>query len=314
MLIVCPSCTTSYMIEPASLGPAGRNVRCARCRETWFAHPPEPDEPVDAFVDGVIAEAEMAERSPPTWPPAHEPGDFAARADSPRDPYEARTAEPPPPVRLAEAPSLVPPIPERIEPGEPTEPAEAREAGRHAPLQIDHMPLPEPAPTPEEPEAFAVRRRRLHSKREKARRSSRWTAIVLVLLAFNVALVGARSEVVRYLPQTASLFAAIGLPVNLRQLSFEDVRVTRDGQSGTPMLSIEGKIVSKAAKAVEVPRLRFAARNAKGQEIYTWTARPERKTLGPGETLAFRSFAKPPDDAIDIVVRFFNAQDAGGGT
>ena len=30
------------------------------------------------------------------------------------------------------------------------------------------------------------------------------------------------------LPQTASLFAAIGLPVNLRQLDFEDVHITRE--------------------------------------------------------------------------------------
>lgn len=56
MLIFCPSCTTSYMIELASLGPGGRYVRCARCRETWFVNPPQVDEPVGAFVSGVIAE------------------------------------------------------------------------------------------------------------------------------------------------------------------------------------------------------------------------------------------------------------------
>ena len=184
---------------------------------------------------------------------------------------------------------------------------------------IDHMPAPEPMPdvvsepASEPAESFAARRRRLQNKRQNSRRSSRWTAIVLVLFALNVALIGARSEVVRYLPQTASLFAAVGLPVNLRQLTFEGVRVTRDTQSGSPMLSIEGKIVSKASRTVEVPRLRFAARNAQGREVYSWTARPERSTLQPGESLTFRSFAKPPKDAVDILVRFFNAQDATGG-
>ena len=48
-----------------------------------------------------------------------------------------------------------------------------------------------------------------------------------MLVAFNVALVGARNEVVRYLPQTASLFAAIGLPVNLRNLKFENVKISK---------------------------------------------------------------------------------------
>ena len=58
MLIVCPSCATSYVIEPASVGPAGRAVRCARCKTVWFAGGPKSASAVTAFVDGVIAEAE----------------------------------------------------------------------------------------------------------------------------------------------------------------------------------------------------------------------------------------------------------------
>ncbi len=37
MLIVCPSCATSYDVEPASLGANGRQVRCVRCRTVWRA-------------------------------------------------------------------------------------------------------------------------------------------------------------------------------------------------------------------------------------------------------------------------------------
>jgi len=39
MLIVCPSCQTSYDVTAASLGEAGRSVRCVRCQEVWFATP-----------------------------------------------------------------------------------------------------------------------------------------------------------------------------------------------------------------------------------------------------------------------------------
>src|SRR5271169_435967 len=39
MQIVCPHCSTSYGINPASLGEAGRTVRCSRCKETWQARP-----------------------------------------------------------------------------------------------------------------------------------------------------------------------------------------------------------------------------------------------------------------------------------
>jgi hypothetical protein len=63
-----------------------------------------------------------------------------------------------------------------------------------------------------------------------------------------------------------------------------------------------------------VPRLRFAARNATGQEVYTWTALPSRSILGPGETLDFHSrLASPPADASDVMVRFFTAQDVEAG-
>src|SRR5271154_3783325 len=39
MHIVCPHCTTSYAIDLATLGAAGRTVRCSRCKEVWLARP-----------------------------------------------------------------------------------------------------------------------------------------------------------------------------------------------------------------------------------------------------------------------------------
>src|SRR5690349_3413970 len=39
MHIVCPHCTTSFAIKLATLGAAGRNVRCSRCKEVWLARP-----------------------------------------------------------------------------------------------------------------------------------------------------------------------------------------------------------------------------------------------------------------------------------
>jgi predicted Zn finger-like uncharacterized protein len=314
MLIVCPSCATSYMIDPASVGSGGRMVRCARCRTTWFAGAATAENDVNAFVDSVIAEAESdtgAGAMPPGalpdngTPPA---GDFSFQSVPGGDMPEASPEWPPaeqaapehlPPmpefavagdetVPITDAPSLVPPIEHMLEPGAP-----------HA------------APDSDDVESFAARRKRLQTKRKTLRRSSRWTALILVLFAFNVALVGARNEVVRYLPQTASLFALIGMPVNLRHLKFDNVRITKEMQDGVTILMVEGNIVSASDKAVEVPRLCFAARNASGQEIYTWMLKPERSILGAGESLKFQSrLASPPPDASDVMVRFFTAADA----
>ncbi|MGC1574232.1 MAG: zinc-ribbon domain-containing protein, partial [Pseudolabrys sp.] len=59
MLIVCPNCSTSYTIEPGSLGSAGRTVRCARCKTTWFADT-SPAE-MTALADGAIDESDAHE-------------------------------------------------------------------------------------------------------------------------------------------------------------------------------------------------------------------------------------------------------------
>jgi predicted Zn finger-like uncharacterized protein len=40
MLIVCPSCTSEYAIDPAYLRPAGRKLRCASCRDVFFVDAP----------------------------------------------------------------------------------------------------------------------------------------------------------------------------------------------------------------------------------------------------------------------------------
>src|SRR3954463_3594044 len=52
--IVCPHCTTSYAINAAALGEAGRTMRCARCKELWLARPEDA-------IEAVAAERVMAE-------------------------------------------------------------------------------------------------------------------------------------------------------------------------------------------------------------------------------------------------------------
>src|SRR6476619_5473409 len=64
MLIVCPSCATSYDLAPTSLSPNGRQVRCARCRTVWNAQMRHADKQLDAAADQLAsARLEPARRS-----------------------------------------------------------------------------------------------------------------------------------------------------------------------------------------------------------------------------------------------------------
>ena len=123
-----------------------------------------------------------------------------------------------------------------------------------------------------------------------------------------------RADVVRLAPQTASLYAAIGLPVNLRGLAFENVTSVKEQRDGVTVLVVEGTIVSASASAVEVPRLRIALRGEAGNEVYVWTAAPNRSILAPGETLPFRTrLASPPPEGRDVLVRFEQRREVDNG-
>jgi predicted Zn finger-like uncharacterized protein len=144
LIVVCPTCATTYEIDRSALGAAGRKVRCSRCKATWFAL---------AVKAGAVH--------------AH---DFGAEPDAPIEH-----------AIVIDAPSLVPPL-------------------GHGPLAGDEF-------------AESVVPRRPWQRRPPNGYGARWIALLLLLSAAAVAVIGARAEVVRYVPRTASLFAAIGLPV-----------------------------------------------------------------------------------------------------
>jgi hypothetical protein len=74
-------------------------------------------------------------------------------------------------------------------------------------------------------------------------------------------------------------------------------------------------IVGQTRKAVEIPRLRFAVRDAQGAEIYAWNAVLEQTVLHPGERAVFKSrLASPPAEGRNIDIRFFNRRDIAGGS
>jgi predicted Zn finger-like uncharacterized protein len=72
MVIVCPSCASEYIIDPARLGAEGRTVRCASCRTTWFvtAEAEQSSADPDALLSDVPAQSSWgtADRAPETGP------------------------------------------------------------------------------------------------------------------------------------------------------------------------------------------------------------------------------------------------------
>src|SRR5262249_37425557 len=198
--------------------------RCARCRATWFASVAELALPMGQ--DGTE----------PTAPATDEHREAEQEEQAPGDAEDA--AADPTSLIIANAPSLVPAL--------------AHENGTGAATGPDI-------------ETLAARRERQAAGKSKRRRRS-WPGlptIILVLAGVLAALVNWRAAVVSFVPQTAGLFSSIGLPVNLRGLSLDDVKTT-ETHEGVTVLVVDGTIANLTRQPLEVPRLRFAVRNAAG--------------------------------------------------
>src|SRR5215203_3192799 len=247
MLIVCPSCASEYMIEPAQIGADGRMVRCAACRDTFFVGG-EPE-----LTEEELAETEefhaFLEKQPNAWPAADEP--LAVEAESAR----SEPAAGPAPARLRQ--------------------------------RLPTIPLAALARLAAMPKAPVL-------------------ALILVGLVGGAVL--GRERIVAAAPATARLYAATHLAVNPLGLDLKGVRseLVLNGQD--QLLVVEGEILNRRGRDVEVPSLRLTVRGPDGLELYTWTNEPPRKTLAPAETARFRArLASPPAEGREVLVRFAHA-------
>lgn len=139
-------------------------------------------------------------------------------------------------------------------------------------------------------------------------------AFGLTLLAALPLVCLARTSVVRVVPQTAALFARVGLPVNLRGIEIRDVvAFSNPGEEGRPPeLVVEGDLVGVARSDSPVAPLAVEIRDAGGRPIRTFSVPAPRTVLGSAETARFRaSLPMPPSEGRAVVLRFAHARAAG---
>lgn len=171
-------------------------------------------------------------------------------------------------------------------------------------------------PEAQEAETFAPARapKRKPGARRAGRGPSPATVVAALGLCALTLLVAGRNAVVRAAPGMASLYAHIGLPVNVRGLEIGHVTSVEEMESGVPMLMVSGEIGNVAGRVVDVPRLRLAVLAGDGRELYAWTTVAGRTELAQGETVVFRArLASPPAEGRRIAVRFLNPSDLPHG-
>ncbi len=149
-------------------------------------------------------------------------------------------------------------------------------------------PLPEPAPTysgaDNDYDAFA------HEPPFRARRNParRWT--IAAVTAGALMLIATLALVFGNLP---SFVAMLGLPLGGGETPLKFVNLKRpdrrDLPNGSELFAIGGQVKNPTAQRQSVPDIRAELRDASDRLVYSWTIKPDQRTLAPGGSMNFDS-------------------------
>lgn len=311
MLIVCPSCASRYEIDPEKLGSGGRKVRCRACSFQWFAHGEGNPAAGTPPSDGAVATVQESRFQ------AEEPQPAVMRADQNATDFVeqewARAGESDPAVAgalVAQEPAAHDPVVQEMA-GDAAPPlSEVTADATSAADAVLEMPVaaarPKPARGMRKKLSFrpAFRLPRLVPAGLSRSVFSPGT-IILGGVAILALLVVQRHAVVSRVPQTAGVFRAIGLPVNLQGLEFERVATEMVEDAQGRFLIVQGEIRNIAKGTLAVPPIEIVIQDATVKSLYTWTAEASRPTIVQGDSIPFRTrLASPPQNGSNVILRF----------
>ena len=341
MIITCPACATQFRVPDGALGSDGRKLRCSSCRHVWFQVPlaapeapqaPEPDAVHDTAPDAGPEQAAPDVPDAPPEPtlasaPEHEaPAAAAPVSAAGSSPAEPASAQEPPvvgespaaPVReepaaqapVAQEPGAVQARGGRQEDGEAPRaglrlvPREERQGARTSGEAADPVQPALPAYDVTRvvgPDAAPDER----PARPRRRRGGGLVLLVLLLLALGAGLYFERTQVMRFLPQTASLYGLVGLvdaPTS-QGLRLQDVVFRIEDVGGAPTLVVSGKVMNVAPEYRLLPELRVLLLNERDEATSTWALRTTAEGLAPGATTVFEAaYADPPRTGADEAI------------
>jgi len=190
---------------------------------------------------------------------------------------------------------------EAVPPPPPEEPQEEPRPDYYAQPEVR-----EAAPQPEEEAPQAVPQPSLWPRRLAL--GTGWVALAAVVVAAVLVMALWRRQIVQVWPQSASLYAALGVKVNTTGLDIVDVKSSQAPQNGQIVLTVSGALTNVTGKELPVPQIRVGLTDNDRRELYHWTFAADVMTLRPGQTTHFVTrLSSPPDGARHLEVRFAKA-------
>jgi hypothetical protein len=132
-----------------------------------------------------------------------------------------------------------------------------------------------------------------------------WLGLIFLIGAIGWATIKYRETIASLWPQSASLYATLGLPVNVRGITLTNIAYKQEYEDGQPVLSVTGKVVNVSKRDQAVPEIRVVLFDDAKHELYHWTFDAGIPTLKPGSESPFMTrLSSPPSEARNLNVRF----------
>jgi Protein of unknown function (DUF3426) len=132
-----------------------------------------------------------------------------------------------------------------------------------------------------------------------------WAVLLVMVGGIGWLAVEYRQFVVNVWPESASAYAALGMPVNARGMTLTDISYKQDVEDGQQVLSVTGKIVNISNHELPVPELRAVLTDDSMREVYRWTFNAGAPTLKAGAESEFSTrLSSPPPEARNLSITF----------